>query len=50
MTKDKSEEKLEETIKVLTCQMCNKEVNPEDYNAYFGACHPCVDGAGRIGS
>lgn len=49
MTKEKAEEKIEE-IKVLTCEMCLKEINPEDYNAYFGACHPCVDKAGRIGS
>lgn len=44
------EDKKEEEIKVLTCPVCNKEINPEDWNAYFCACHPCVDGSGRIGS
>lgn len=44
------ENKKEEEIKVLTCPVCNEEINPEDWNSYFGACHPCVDGSGRIGS
>lgn len=47
MVKDKKEV---EEIKVLTCPVCNKETNPEDWNPYFGACEPCVNGSGRIGS
>ena len=48
--KNKAEEIEVDEIKVLTCPMCNKEIDPKDWNAYYHACNACVNSAGRIGS
>jgi len=45
MTDEKTEEKID--VIPYFCSLCDKFVDPCDWNAYYGICNPCVDNSGR---
>ena len=49
MTKEDSK-KIEKSDIVHVCQICKKIIDPDEWNAYYTACEPCIDKSGRIGS